>query len=59
MKNWYEMNHQEVLDALHSGRDGLNEAEVKKSGQKRDLISLKKQSKRVHWRYSYHSLRIY
>ena len=30
MKNWYEMNHQEVLDALHSGRDGLNEAEVKK-----------------------------
>ena len=28
MKNWYEMNQQEVLDVMHSRRDGLDEQEV-------------------------------
>ncbi|HAJ14996.1 MAG TPA: ATPase [Erysipelotrichaceae bacterium] len=30
MKNWYEMNHQEVLETLHTRHDGLNEEEVEK-----------------------------
>ena len=59
MKEIYQQTAEEVLERVESRESGLTDGQVRRSREKCDGMSLQKERKKVFYRFSLNSIRIF